>query len=103
MNKELDAAIERLSKLDTFEPNGAKVGCNCVDCQRRRENESLRAEVARLTIQVERMALLQANAQAVVDTFSKDEAQGYRSRDRQFALSLLQPILLTLTSTKSPA
>jgi len=32
---------------------------------------------------------LREAAQCVLDTFSKDEAQGYRSKDRQFAISVL--------------
>lgn len=32
-------------------------------------------------------------AQTVLETFSKDEAQGYRSRDRQYAISILKKAL----------
>jgi hypothetical protein len=32
-------------------------------------------------------------AKSIIDTFEQDEAQGYRSKDRQFVLSLLRPAL----------
>ncbi len=38
-------------------------------------------------------AELEQAVAAVVETFERDEAQGYRSRDRQFAISILRMAL----------
>lgn len=39
--------------------------------------------------EIERLRRIEAMAQRVLETFQKDEAQGYRSKDRQFAIELL--------------
>ncbi|WP_316176284.1 hypothetical protein [Bradyrhizobium sp. SZCCHNRI1073] len=38
----------------------------------------------------ERIAKLETAIEVVVSTFEKDEAQGFRSRDRQFAIDILK-------------
>jgi hypothetical protein len=38
-------------------------------------------------------AALQTAAETILTTFTNDEAQGYRSRDRQFAIELLSAVL----------
>lgn len=70
---------------------------------RKGEVDALRAEIARLQ-EAKRAALKVADersaenvklrklaemARTVLDTFREDEAQGYRSKDRQFAIELL--------------
>lgn len=40
-----------------------------------------------------RIAQMQKAIELVVSTFEKDEAQGYRSRDRQFAIEVLKTAL----------
>lgn len=51
-----------------------------MESEAHRDYQSLEAEIGRLSSAIRR----------VVDTFEKDEAQGYRSRDRQFAIDVLK-------------
>lgn len=44
-------------------------------------------------LSLEKVQRLYDFAKTVLDTFEKDEAQGYRSRDRQFAIDLLRPAI----------
>ena len=39
---------------------------------------------------------------AVVDTFARDEAQGYRSKDRQFAIEVLRPLISEIDERPEP-
>lgn len=40
--------------------------------------------------EIERLLKIERAATVVVETFEKDEAQGYRSKDRQFAIAVLR-------------
>lgn len=46
-----------------------------------------------LVLSVDKVQKLYDFAKTVLDTFEKDEAQGARSRDRQFAIELLRPAI----------
>lgn len=46
-----------------------------------------------LVLSTEKVRLLYDYAKTVLETFEKDEARGYRSRDRQFAIDLLRKAL----------
>lgn len=41
----------------------------------------------------------EAGIQTVVETFERDEAQGFRSKDRQFAIEILRKVLQKSTTT----
>lgn len=43
--------------------------------------------------EIERLQKIEAAAKTVVETFRKDEAQGYRSRDRRYAIEMFRPYL----------
>lgn len=54
--------------------------------------ERMLERINRLTSEdeeLERLRRLEQMARHVLETFQKDEAQGYRSRDRQYAIELL--------------
>lgn len=52
-------------------------------------------------IRLQRDELLAA-ARTVHDTFVKDEARGYRSRDRQYAIAILGPAITKADSDSAP-
>jgi hypothetical protein len=47
-----------------------------------------------------RLRRLEKSARIVVKTFQKDEAQGYRSRDRQYAIDMLGPYFVNEQQAK---
>ena len=57
--------------------------CVAMESESHRDYQSLEAENGRLSSAIRK----------VVDTFEKDEAQGYRSRDRKFAIEILKAAL----------
>jgi hypothetical protein len=48
-------------------------------------------EVAGMKAEIDRLKRLEKAARTVLETFQKDEAQGYRSRERQYAIDMLGP------------
>ena len=53
----------------------------------------------KVAAEIERLQRVEHMARCVLETFRKDEAQGYRSRDRQFAIELLGKFIVDEQST----
>lgn len=66
---------------------------------RHHHDEFVVAATIRMTDQNAEIARLLAAITCVVETFEKDEARGYRSRDRQFAIEILRRVMLPKDGT----
>ncbi len=55
--------------------------------------ERLEAQVILQRVENERLQGIETAARIILQNFEQSEAQGYRSRDRQFAIDILRKVL----------